>query len=183
MDDLPSFASSLTLLNLNWQVYKPWIFPRRKLEQRVRCFQEIVRHRLGPSEHFKMLLRLSTICVFLSATLSIAHPSSDNVQLVGRSYPEYPSKRPSVSCHPKSPGQHHPPSPSRSKTCYIKSHNDSKTDDSAYVLSALHSCNNGGHVVFKKGVSYLIGKALDLTFLNHIDIGQFHNFSLDKNIW
>jgi galacturan 1,4-alpha-galacturonidase len=120
----------------------------------------------------KMLFRLSTICLFLSATLAIAHPSSENALLAERFYPEHPSSRPSVSCHPKSPGSHHPHSPLRSKICYIKSHNDGTTDDSSYVLSALRSCNNGGHVVFKKGVNYLIGKALDLTFLNHIDIGS-----------
>ena len=39
-------------------------------------------------------------------------------------------------------------------------------------MDALHSCNNGGHVVFKEGVKYTIGTALDLTFLNHIDIGM-----------
>lgn len=38
-------------------------------------------------------------------------------------------------------------------------------------MDALHSCNNGGHVVFKEGIKYTIGTALDLTFLNHIDIG------------
>jgi galacturan 1,4-alpha-galacturonidase len=119
-----------------------------------------------------MLFGLPTIFLSLSATLTVAHPSSENALLAERFYPEHTSSRPSVSCHPKSPGSHHPQSPPRSKICYIKSHNDGKTDDSAYVLSALRSCNNGGHAVFKKGTNYLIGKALDLTFLNHIDIGQ-----------
>jgi galacturan 1,4-alpha-galacturonidase len=53
----------------------------------------------------------------------------------------------------------------------VKSHGNGK-DDAAYVLDAIHSCNNGGHVVFKEGVKYTIGTALDLTFLKHIDIGM-----------
>jgi len=32
-------------------------------------------------------------------------------------------------------------------------------------------CNNGGHAVFTEGTNYLIGTALDLTFLKHIDLG------------
>lgn len=72
-----------------------------------------------------------------------------------------PSSRP--SCVPDS-------SPARSKTCYVESHNDLVTDDSQYILSALQQCNNGGHVVFPANQSYLIGTALDLTFLQHIDI-------------
>jgi len=54
----------------------------------------------------------------------------------------------------------------------VKSHNDCVTDDSTYILDALHDCNNGGHVVFKEGLKYTIGTALDLTFLKHIDIGK-----------
>jgi galacturan 1,4-alpha-galacturonidase len=54
----------------------------------------------------------------------------------------------------------------------VESHNDGVTDDSTYILNALHSCNNGGHVVFAEGLKYTIGTALDLTFLEHIDIGK-----------
>lgn len=46
------------------------------------------------------------------------------------------------------------------------------TDDSSYILDALHRCNNGGHVVFREGVEYFIATALDLTFLEHIDLGM-----------
>lgn len=47
-----------------------------------------------------------------------------------------------------------------------------KTDDSKYILQALHECNNGGHVVFPQGATYVIGTAMDLQFLKHIDIGK-----------
>jgi galacturan 1,4-alpha-galacturonidase len=58
----------------------------------------------------------------------------------------------------------------------VKSHNDGLTDDSKYILDALHDCNNGGHVVFKEGTEYLIGTALDLTFLKHIDLGKVQRY-------
>jgi galacturan 1,4-alpha-galacturonidase len=45
------------------------------------------------------------------------------------------------------------------------------TDDTPYILAALRECNNGGHAVFREGVQYFIATAMDLTFLNHIDIG------------
>ena len=44
-------------------------------------------------------------------------------------------------------------------------------DDSANILNAVKKCNNGGHVVFPKGQQFTIGTALDLTFLNSIDLG------------
>jgi hypothetical protein len=108
-----------------------------------------------------MRFQLSTILAVASATLAIA-----------KSYPDHVSPRPKVSCHPKTPHRPPPNPPPRNKVCYVKSHNDSLTDDSPYILDALHTCNNGGHVVFKEGLKYTIGTALDLTFLKHIDIGM-----------
>jgi len=46
------------------------------------------------------------------------------------------------------------------------------TDDSEYILAAINKCNNGGHVVFPQNVTYVIGTALNLTNLKHIDIGE-----------
>lgn len=80
------------------------------------------------------------------------------------------SKRPNCPVKPHHPGKPLPVSPPRTKTCTVKSHDNGK-DDSKYVLSAIKSCNNGGHVVFSKGKTYTIGTALDLTFLKHIDLG------------
>jgi galacturan 1,4-alpha-galacturonidase len=87
--------------------------------------------------------------------------------------PGSPSIRPVIKCHPKSPKKPPPVPPPRSKVCYVKTHNDGVTDDSKYVLDALQQCNHGGHVIFKKGSNYTIGTALDLTFLDHIDIGEY----------
>jgi galacturan 1,4-alpha-galacturonidase len=85
---------------------------------------------------------------------------------------EHTSPRPTLSCHPKTPHQPLPSHQTRSKICYVSSHDDG-TDDSSYILSAVNSCNNGGHVVFKKDTQYSIGTALDLRFLRHIDLGMF----------
>jgi galacturan 1,4-alpha-galacturonidase len=54
--------------------------------------------------------------------------------------------------------------------CLVQSYKDGR-DDAAFVLDAIQDCNDGGHVVFQKDVTYTIGTALDLTFLKHIDIG------------
>jgi galacturan 1,4-alpha-galacturonidase len=80
------------------------------------------------------------------------------------------SKRPNHPIKPYHPGKPFLSSPARSKTCTVKSYGNGK-DDSQYVLSAIKSCNNGGHVVFSKGKTYTVGTALDLTFLKHIDLG------------
>lgn len=96
-----------------------------------------------------------------------------------------PSPRPSISCDPHSPSKPIPISPSRTKQCYVQSHGDGVTDDSPYILTALHDCNNGGHVVFPQNESYVIGTALDLTFLEHVDIDiqGYVQFTNDTDYW
>jgi galacturan 1,4-alpha-galacturonidase len=123
-----------------------------------------------------MRFQLTTLLTVATATFSVATPAWQAVSdwshsSAGKSSPDHVSPRPQIhySKHPHTP----PPSPPpRTKVCYVKSHNDSKTDDTPYILSALHECNNGGHAVFREGVKYYIGTAMDLTFLNHIDLGK-----------
>lgn len=86
------------------------------------------------------------------------------------------SKRPCHPITPYHPGKPFHTSPSRKKTCTVKSYGNGK-DDSKYVLGAIKECNNGGHVIFSKGKTYTIGTALDLTFLKHIDLGTFGFFA------
>jgi galacturan 1,4-alpha-galacturonidase len=124
-----------------------------------------------------MKISLAPILLVALATTSVASPTWQSFQkwargLGGKTEPEHTSPRPPINCHPKSPHKPPPSPPPRHKVCYVKSHNDGITDDTSYILDALHSCNNGGHVVFKEGTEYLIGTALDLTFLNHIDLGM-----------
>lgn len=81
-------------------------------------------------------------------------------------------QRPEITYDGHQPYQPLPDSPKRHRECKVKSHNDFKTDDSQHVLDALYKCNDGGKVVFPAGRTYVIGKALDLSFLKHIDIGR-----------
>lgn len=80
--------------------------------------------------------------------------------------------RPEITFDGHQPYQPMPASPKRHRQCKVKSHGDMKTDDSKYILEALHKCNDGGKVVFPAGRTYVIGTALDLQFLKHIDIGE-----------
>lgn len=82
------------------------------------------------------------------------------------------ASRPALSYSPNEPWKPLPWSPARHKTCRVKSHDDMVTDDSKYILDALHECNHGGRVVFPPGKSYVIGKALNMQFLKHVDIGR-----------
>jgi galacturan 1,4-alpha-galacturonidase len=78
---------------------------------------------------------------------------------------------PNYKIGPHQPCRPIPPSPPRTRTCVVKA-NGNGNDDSANILAALHECNNGGHVIFSKNEKYIIGTALDMTFLNHIDLGK-----------
>jgi len=128
----------------------------------------------------------STTLALGYAALTIASPAWElnPTNLMGRVTVESASQRPSISCHPKKPTKPLPPYHPRTRTCTVASHIGS-TDDSKYILSALHACNNGGHVVFKRGINYTIGTALDLTFLKHIDIEvqSTIQFSNDTDYW
>lgn len=79
---------------------------------------------------------------------------------------------PSYQIGPYQPCRPIPKGPPRTKTCVVKA-NGNGADDSQNILDALHDCNNGGHVIFTKDEKYIIGTALDMTFLDHIDIGNY----------
>jgi galacturan 1,4-alpha-galacturonidase len=94
------------------------------------------------------------------------------LSLLPKHVSKHPGTRPSIDFHPHKPFKPFPTSPLRNRTCYAQSHNDFKTDDSQYILEAIEKCNNGGTVVFPLNTTYVIGTALNLTGLKHIDIGK-----------
>ncbi|KAK5701219.1 Exopolygalacturonase X-1 [Elasticomyces elasticus] len=98
---------------------------------------------------------------------------------------KHQSPRPAITFKPKQPFEKFPKSPSRGRTCYVQSHNDLKTDDSPYILDAVNKCNNGGRVIFPQGTTYVIGTALDLSHLEHVDIDiqAYIQFSNDTDYW
>lgn len=73
--------------------------------------------------------------------------------------------RPNVKAYPHNSGRAQPPSPARTKECFVV---PTGGDDSDVFLAALNECNNGGKVVLDS--EYTIGSVLDLTFLNCVDI-------------
>lgn len=81
------------------------------------------------------------------------------------------SRRPAINPSPYEPRLPIPSPPKRHKVCVVETHGDGVTDDSPHILSAFHECNDGGHVLFSRDSTYLIGTAMDWTFLKHIDIG------------
>jgi hypothetical protein len=107
-----------------------------------------------------------------SGTLATWSAYQEYVQSHNTSVRTHQSNRPSLVYSPKHPYKKMQSSPKRDRKCVVKSHNDFKTDDSSYVLQAVKKCNNGGHVLFPEGTTYVIGAALDLTGLKHIDIGE-----------
>ncbi|CAK7241714.1 MAG: Exopolygalacturonase [Sporothrix thermara] len=95
------------------------------------------------------------------------------------------SPRPVLTASPQQPRLPIPYPPPRSRVCYVQTHGDGTTDDSPYILEAFHACNNGGHVVFRAGVTYLVGTAMDWTFLKDIDldIQGTIKFTDDTDYW
>lgn len=109
-----------------------------------------------------------SLALLQAADLVSAVPSGTNS--APRAVTSKASKRPNHPAAPYHPGKSFPASPARSKTCTVRSHDDGR-DDSEYIMNAIRDCNNGGHVLFAAAKKYIIGTALDLTFLKHIDIG------------
>ncbi|KAB8304845.1 hypothetical protein EYC80_004182 [Monilinia laxa] len=128
-----------------------------------------------------MHFQLSSVLTIASAAVAVASPAFQDAAVARKAASA--STRPVVTYSPKTPNRS--PSPAaRTKTCVVKSAGKGK-DDSPAILSALNDCNNGGHVVFSKGVTYSVGTAMDWTFLKHIDIdiqGEIL-FSDDTDYW
>ncbi|MCJ1376235.1 hypothetical protein MMC20_007476 [Loxospora ochrophaea] len=137
-----------------------------------------------------MLFGLSFSALFLlaQAVVTTANPTLGSLQQHKKNLPVYPKRslsRPTISFAPYHPSKAQIPSPSRNRTCFVQSHNDNVTDDSPYILQAIDDCNCGGHVVFTEGTKYIIGTALNLTYLSHIDldIQGYIQFTNDTDYW
>ncbi|BEJ13114.1 hypothetical protein CspHIS471_0302880 [Cutaneotrichosporon sp. HIS471] len=92
------------------------------------------------------------------------------------------STRPTITPSPMQPRVPFPSPAVRTRDCIVPV---SGGDDSEAILAALQSCNNGGRVVFEKDSTYTIGTALDLTFLQSIDldIQGTIRFTNDTDYW
>lgn len=134
-----------------------------------------------------MFLVASLVAVALQAVPTLATWSAHEEweSHLPAHYRRSTSQRPSTIFEPRHPWKPISPSLPRTKECYVRSHGDNATDDSQYILSALQECNNGGRVIFPRDQTYIIGTALDMTFLNHIDldIQGYVQFSNDTDYW
>jgi len=90
--------------------------------------------------------------------------------------------RPHIQPFPHNTGRPRPYSPLRTKSCKVKALGGGK-DDAPQILKAFHDCNHGGTVVLDK--QYTIGTALDLTFLDRVDIALSGSitFTTDIDYW
>ena len=66
-------------------------------------------------------------------------------------------------------GAHGQKYPNR-RTVTIRASKNDKDDISDDFLWAMKRANHGGRVVLKKGKTYVIGKKLDLSFLNDVEV-------------
>lgn len=114
-------------------------------------------------------MKFSTIAGVLPC---IALAAASAVSFAGHKRDDRISARPEIVYSPKTPTIAPPTPKQRCKTCFVDSHGDGVTDDSEYILAALNKCNNGGHVVFRENDTYIIGTAMDWTFLQSVDIGK-----------
>jgi galacturan 1,4-alpha-galacturonidase len=106
-----------------------------------------------------MLLRLPVLGLLASLATLVVSSSLDASYRGPRSVNEYRHHFP----------YHHPPANKRPKVHIRASKND--TDDiSAEFLKGLRKANHGGTLVLPEGKTFVIGKKLDLTFLNDIEV-------------
>ncbi|KAK4543344.1 Exopolygalacturonase X-1 [Oleoguttula mirabilis] len=134
-----------------------------------------------------MLFKTSVVALLLHALGASATwlAYEEYVSRLPKTLSKHQGTRPKIAFEPKQPYSAFPKSPARTRDCYVQSHNDGKTDDSAYILSAVNKCNNGGHVIFPQGTTYVIGTALNFTDLKHIDIDiqAYIQFTNDTDYW
>lgn len=81
-----------------------------------------------------------------------------------------PSTRPDTKPWPHNSGRPQPPSPPRARRwCFVEPQGGGE-DDAPRILDALHECSGGGGGTVVLDANYTIATALDLTFLEGVDI-------------
>ncbi|KAI0802479.1 polygalacturonase [Xylaria sp. FL0064] len=90
--------------------------------------------------------------------------------------------RPNIEPFPYNSGRSKLYSPVRNKRCSVTALGGGK-DDAAQILNAFSDCNNGGTIVLDG--DYTIGTALDLTFLDSVDVALSGSitFTADIDYW
>ncbi|KAI0535990.1 polygalacturonase [Xylaria digitata] len=119
---------------------------------------------------------MEATCITILATLATATPTIDtHIHTAVLS-------RPDIKPFPHNSGRSKPYSPPRTKSCSVTALGGGK-DDAPQILDAFHDCNNGGAVVLDG--NYTIATALDLTFLDSVDVALSGSivFKADIDYW
>lgn len=84
-----------------------------------------------------------------------SHPPYNGPKSIGEFRQHYPYHKPPHNLRPK---------------VYIRESRNETDDISAEFYNGLEKANNGGTLVLPKGKTFVIGKKLDLTFLNNVEV-------------
>lgn len=109
-----------------------------------------------------MLLNLSigrVLALAIALTTSVASANQSHQYSGPKSIQDFRKHHP----------YHNPPSDHRPKV-YIRASKSDTDDISAEFLKGLKKANHGGTLVLPKGKKFVIGKKLDLTFLNNVQV-------------
>ncbi|KAF3932650.1 Exopolygalacturonase [Dactylella cylindrospora] len=106
--------------------------------------------------------------VLFTSLLAALLATPSLVEATGRTHNGHTAAaRPSVTPHPHTTGKKFPASPRRTRHCFVDALGNGK-DDGPQILAAAKKCNDGGTVALLDDL-YILGTALDLTFLKHVD--------------
>ncbi|KAI0419579.1 polygalacturonase [Xylaria grammica] len=120
---------------------------------------------------FRKVTEATAVAVL--ATLAAATPVADtNIHKAVLS-------RPNIKPFPYNSGRPQPFSPLRTKSCSVTALGSGE-DDAPQILDAFHECNNGGTVVLDG--NYTISTALDLTFLDGVDVALSGSIAFKPDI-
>ncbi|KAI0195801.1 polygalacturonase [Xylaria flabelliformis] len=114
---------------------------------------------------------IAVLATFAAAKPLVASPSDGSI-----------ISRPNIEPFPHNSGRLKPVSSPRTKSCSVTALGGGE-DDASQILDAFHDCNNGGTIVLDG--DYTIATALDLTFLDSVDVALSGSitFKADIDYW
>lgn len=119
-------------------------------------------------------MKLSTVLTSLAAVAEAIAATVDVLHGVPRNVQEFRQKHPLAQR-----------APNCRKTFTPRASTDDLDDISDEFLDAIKKANNGGRLYLPKGQTFIIGKPLDLTFLNdiHVNLEGTIRFTNDVPYW
>lgn len=112
--------------------------------------------------HFSSLLPTLTVLTSLVSAAPSVYTTPKDLK--------YPAHLPKTCEEFKKHTPYHYPPANRRKQFHIRASKHDNDDISAELLKGFKAANHGGTLVLEKGKKYVIGKPLDLTFLNDFQL-------------